>query len=95
MIGKLRIMGQAGKAVSYMFLGLNQVTRFTSSVARNVGNGIRNRGLYNIILISSTGEVIKELSNQTTSQIKDILEQMENFGIYSVTVELAAGVKDD
>jgi len=95
MMTKIRLMGQAGKAVSYMFLALNQTSRFASGVARNIGNGIRNKGLFNITLIAESGVALKELENQTTSQISDILEQMDNFGIYSITIEKATGRKDD
>tara|TARA_R110002051_G_scaffold101491_3_gene172332 strand:- start:544 stop:834 length:291 start_codon:yes stop_codon:yes gene_type:complete len=95
MLGKLKVMGQAGKAVSYLFLALNQGARFTSSIARNVGNGIRNKGLFSVTLIAQDGIVLKELCNQTSSQISDILEQMENFGITCVTIEKSRVIKND
>ena len=90
-----RLMGHAGKAVSYLFLAINQTSRFASNVARNIGNGIRNKGLFNITLIAESGVVLKELNNQTSSQINDILEQMDNFGIYSIIVEKGTMRKDD
>ena len=95
MLAKLKMMGQAGKAVSYVFLGLNQVSRFTSKLAVNISNGIRNKGLFKIFLTSDSGEIIKELNNQSASNISEILEQMDNFGIYSVTVEKAVGTQND
>lgn len=95
MMTRLKMMGQAGKAVSYVFLGLNHTARFASNVARNVGNGFTNKGLFDLELASDGGHVIKELKNQTGSQISDIIEQMDNFGVKTITITKTAGVQDD
>mgnify|MGYP003136987589 CR=1 FL=1 len=92
---RLKMMGQAGKAVSYVFLGLNHTARFASNVARNVGNGFSNKGLFNLELSADGGHVIKELKNQTGSQVTDILEQMDNFGIHTISIQRSHGVSDD
>jgi len=95
MMTRLRMMGQAGKAVSYVFLGLNHTARFASNIARNVGNGISNKGLFDLELSADGGHVIKELKNQTGSQVIDMIEQMDNFGIHTITISKNHGVLND
>tara|TARA_R100001594_G_scaffold1485_2_gene6464 strand:+ start:5586 stop:5891 length:306 start_codon:yes stop_codon:yes gene_type:complete len=85
-MSKIKIMGQAGKAVSYMFLGINHTARFASNVARSVGNGFTNKGLFQLDLVAKGGQIIKVLNNQTSSQVTDILEQMDNFGIEQICI---------
>jgi len=86
MLQKLKIAGQAGKAVSYVMLGLNHTARFTNKVVTSVGNGIRDQGLYKIELITKDGEVSHTLTNQSHKSIKEILNQMNTFGVHAVHI---------
>ena len=95
MITKLKTMGQIGKAFGYVMWGINSTARLASSVVTNVSNGITNKGLFNVTLSAHGGTVVKELRNQTGSQIADIIEQMDNFGIQHIDIQKVKGVTDD
>lgn len=92
---KLKMMGQAGKAVGYIFLGLNHTARFTSKLTGYVANGLKNKGLFNLELSADGGHVVKELKNQTGAQVVDMIEQMDNFGIDQISVKKINGESND
>ena len=95
MITKIKTMGQIGKAFGYIMWGINSTARIAGSVVSNVSNGLTNKGLFNISLTTDSGQVVKELTNQTGSQVAEIIEQMDNFGIHSIDIQKVNGDKND
>ena len=95
MITKIKTMGQIGKAFGYIMWGINSTARIAGSVVSNVSNGLTNKGLFNISLTTDSGQVVKELTNQTGSQVAEIIEQMDNFGIHSIDIQKVNGEKND
>ena len=96
MLHKLKVAGRIGQSVGYVVYGANALARFAGNTVTHVSNGLRNKGLFNVTLTTEGGNVVKELERQTGSQIIDILEQMDNFGITNIDIQkVNTGVTND
>jgi hypothetical protein len=96
MLHKLKVAGRIGQSVGYVVYGVNAVARFAGNTVTHMSNGLRNKGLFNVTLTTEGGNVVKELQRQTGSQIIDILEQMDNFGITNIDIQkVDTGVTND
>jgi len=95
MLNKVIKIGYASKAVHYLIQGIGSTANLTGRIAGSVHAGFTNKQYYDVTLTTEGGQVVKELSRQTTKEIADILDQMDNFGIKNVDICKSKGVLDD
>ena len=96
MINKLRVMGQVGRAIGHIFTGAHLTARFAGKLFKHVHAGFTAKELFKIEIISSTGELLNEFNNQTSSQVVDLMNNMKISGKGSrITVEAQGGNNDN